>query len=253
MIERGPFLIPEWDAPGNVEAWFTTRKGGVSTGPHASLNLGLHVGDRPEAVRENRRLALLGVDRPAVWLQQDHGTTVVELTADSASRAAPAADAAVTASSEVVCAVLVADCLAVLLCDRDGRRVGVAHAGWRGLCAGILESSVAAMAVAPHQIVAFLCPAIGPRAFEVGPEVHEAFVAASPASAAAFAPVAARPGKYLADLPALARIRLRGCGVVDIGGGALCTASNPELFFSYRRDGVTGRMGAFIRLVPAAR
>lgn len=252
MIERGPFLIPEWDAPRRVEAWFTTRAGGVSEGPYASMNLGRHVGDEPERVAENRRLALLAVDAAPVWLNQVHGTAVVELAAASISEQPPMADAAVTSSAEVVCNVLVADCLPVFFCDRDGRRVGVAHAGWRGLAAGVLEQTVAVMAVPPHQLLAYLGPAIGPTAFEVGEDVRAAFVERDAASATAFTPKPSTPGKYLASLYELARQRLRGVGLHDISGGTYCTFTMAERFFSYRREKKSGRMGAFIRLRPEA-
>jgi YfiH family protein len=246
MIERGPFLIPEWDAPRQVEAWFTTREGGVSAGPYASMNLGLHVGDTPEAVAENRRLALLAVEDKPVWLNQVHGNAVVRLDAHPA--AAPVADAAVATRRGLVCTVLVADCLPVFLCDRDGAAVGVAHAGWRGLAAGVLEAAVRAFALPSERLIAYLGPAIGARAFEVGSDVRDAFMALDEGAHEAFHAIVDRPGKYWCDLNLLARRRLRAAGVYDISGGAHCTFSRPDRFFSYRRDGVTGRMGAFIRL-----
>ncbi len=252
MIERGPFLIPEWDAPRRVEAWFTTRAGGVSTGPYASMNLGRHVGDDAACVAENRRLALLAVDAVPVWLNQVHGIAVAELDASSPAAPPPVADASVTSSTAVVCNVLVADCLPVFLCDRDGTRVGVAHAGWRGLAAGVLEQTLTAMKVPAHRLLAYLGPAIGPTAFEVGEEVRAAFLEHDAGCGAAFAPKPGSPGKSLANLYELARRRLRAAGLHDISGGAQCTFTMPERFFSYRREKVSGRMGAFIRLRPEA-
>ena len=248
MIERGPFLIPEWDAPRQVEAWFTTRAGGVSTGPYASMNLGRHVGDDPANVAENRRLALLAVDATPVWLNQVHGTHVAELTHASPLAPAPVADASVTSDTTVVCNVLVADCLPVFFCDRDGTRVGVAHAGWRGLAAGVLEQTLVEMKVPAHRLIAYLGPAIGPTAFEVGDDVRTAFMERDAGCGLAFAPKNGSPGKHLANLYELARRRLRAAGLHDISGGALCTYTMPERFFSYRREKISGRMGAFIRL-----
>ncbi|MBL8514721.1 MAG: peptidoglycan editing factor PgeF [Betaproteobacteria bacterium] len=238
--------MPEWDAPRQVEAWFTTRGGGVSHGPYASMNLGLHVGDSPEAVAENRRLALLAVPDKPVWLNQVHGNAVVCL--DALPATTPAADAAIATRGGLVCTVLVADCLPVFLCDRDGTTVGVAHAGWRGLAAGVLEASIRAIALPTERVIAYLGPAIGANAFEVGAEVREAFITADEGAHEAFRPIAGRPEKYWCDLNQLARRRLRAVGVHDISGGAHCTYSRPDRFFSFRRDGVTGRMGAFIRL-----
>lgn len=232
--------------------WFTTRTGGVSGGPYASMNLGRHVGDEPDKVAENRRLALLAVEAAPVWLNQVHGVDVAELDAPSVTASPPVADAAVTSSPAVVCNVLVADCLPVFFCDRDGTRVGVAHAGWRGLAAGVLEQTLLAMKVPPHRLLAYLGPAIGPTAFEVGEEVRAAFLARDEGCALAFEARPGLPGKYLANLYELARRRLRAAGLHDISGGAHCTYTMPERFFSYRREKVSGRMGAFIRLRPEA-
>jgi YfiH family protein len=211
------------------------------------MNLGLHVGDAPEAVQENRRLAMLNVDAKPVWLHQVHGASVAVLDKHT-GEAAPEADAAVSVQPGYVCAVLVADCLPVFVADRDGSVVGVAHAGWRGLNAGVLEATVTATNRPAAQLMAFLGPAIGPSAFEVGTDVREAFIARDAQAATAFVPIAGRPGKWWCDLYTLARQRLQKAGVNDVSGGTHCTLSDADRFFSYRRDGITGRMGAFIRL-----
>lgn len=239
MQEPG-WLAPGWSVPARVRAAMTTRTGGVSAGSYASLNLATHVGDDPAAVRENRarlRRTLELPEEPA-WLDQVHGHGVAVLpTAGQAP-----ADASVTFARGQVCAVLVADCLPVFLAGRAGDRVGIAHAGWRGLAAGVVEATVAALACAPGELVAWLGPSIGPRAFEVGPEVREAFVAQDDGASTAFRP--GRPGRWLADLPGLARRRLAAIGVTAVGGGDLCTDADAARFYSFRRDGATGRMAA---------
>ncbi|HKU86336.1 MAG TPA: peptidoglycan editing factor PgeF [Casimicrobiaceae bacterium] len=212
------WIVPDWAAPAGVHALFTTRNGG-----------------RVQAF----------LPSPPVWLDQVHGTEVVDVDADAThGRALPRADAAVTRAPGVVLAVRVADCLPVFLCDRAGTAIGVAHAGWRGLAAGVIENTVAAMACEPAGITAWLGPAIGPSAFEVGPDVRDAFVATDDAAARAFVPV--RTGKWLADLHALACQRLARAGVEQISAMRACTFSEAQRFFSYRRDGATGRMGAFV-------
>jgi len=235
-------LLPDWPAPPGVRAAMTLRAGGASGGPYASLNLGDHVGDEADAVAENRRRLRQALALPAepLWLEQVHGTDVARF----GGPVCPRADAAVALAPGQVCAVMVADCLPVLLADRAGTCVAAAHAGWRGLAAGVLEATVAALPVDPSQLVAWLGPAIGPEAFEVGPEVRDAFQAADPATEAAF-----RPGtgdRWMADVYLLARQRLARAGVTDVHGGGWCTVSDPGRFFSYRRDGVTGRMAAVI-------
>lgn len=234
------FLLPDWPAPARVRAVMTTRQGGASSGPHASLNLATHVGDDGEAVAANRRLVREALDLPAEpeWLEQVHGNTVAVLP----RAAARPADAAVTFTPGQVCAVMVADCLPVIFAGRAGDRVGIAHAGWRGLAGGVLEATVAALGGEPRALVAWLGPAIGPAAFEVGPEVRAAFVAQDPGAAADFR--AGREGRWHADLPALARRRLAVLGVGDVRGDSPCTHADPDRFYSYRRDGVTGRMAA---------
>lgn len=239
-------IRPEWAAPPNVRAVQTTRSGGVSLGPYASLNLGDHVGDEPAAVAANRALLASILPAEPVWLKQIHGVAVAD--ADTAP-AGVEADAAIARQPGRVCAIMTADCLPVLLCDQQGSVVGAAHAGWRGLCAGVIEATVAAMGVAPGEIIAWLGPAIGPQSFEVGDEVRAAFVAHDPAAAQAFA--AHAPGKWLADIWRLARQRLAALGVAEVAGGGRCTVAEPGRFFSYRRDGVTGRMATCIWLERA--
>ena len=240
------WIVPDWPAPAGVHALITTRAGGVSRAPYASLNLGDHVGDDPAAVAANRlrlRQALVGADDP-VWLEQVHGTRVIDAALARTGSPPEQADAAFARRPGVCCVVMTADCLPVLFCDASGSVVAAAHAGWRGLCAGVLEQTVAAMAVPPQTVLAYLGPAIGPQAFVVGDEVRAAFVARGATSAAAFSPLAA--GKWLADIYQLARLRLAECGVEQVFGGAWCTVGDVTRFFSYRRDGRTGRMASVI-------
>lgn len=235
-------IQPDWPAPSRVRACMTTREGGVSQPPWASFNLGDHVGDDPAHVAANRARLRESLPAEPGWLRQVHSARVVELGREQN----PEADASFTREAGQVCAVLTADCLPVLFCDRAGSVVAAAHAGWRGLANGVLEATVAAMGVAPGEVLAWMGAAIGPRAFEVGEEVREAFITRHPEAAAAFAPHA--PGKWLADLYALARIRLGSVGVRSIYGGGRCTLTEAETFYSYRRDGVTGRMAALVWL-----
>ena len=273
-------IIPEWPAPKNVKALQTTRHGGVSSTPYDSFNLGIHVGDMPLAVARNRMLLEPLLPSEPVWLKQVHGTVVA-----SAHDADcwPEADACVSSRAGAVCVVMTADCLPVLLCDEQGSVVGAVHAGWRGLCDGVMEQTVRAMNVQPDTLMAWLGPAIGMQKFEVGDKVRAAFIVKQPQAAAAFIPSppaplveqlairldhqktmpkslvipqageggALAPGegeKYLADIYQLARLRLNALGITRIYGGGLCTYTDHERFFSYRRDGVTGRMGTFIWL-----
>lgn len=239
------WIVPDWPAPARVRTLVTTRAGGVSEGRYASLNLGRQVGDDPRAVAENRARVTSVLPAPPVWLEQIHGSdvTMVHGVMDT-----PAADAAVTCQPDVVLAIQIADCLPVLLCNRAGTAVGAAHAGWRGLCAGVIENTVRAMRRLDKDlsIMAFLGPAIGPRNFAVGEEVRTAFVARDPDAASHFQP--GGEGKWFADLYGLARQRLAGASVTEVYGGGYCTFAEPERFFSYRRDGVTGRMAALIWL-----
>lgn len=242
------FIVPQWPAPARVRAIVTTRNGGVSQGRYASLNLATHVGDDPGAVAANRALLRSRLPAEPVWLEQVHGTNIVMAESSLGERCLPpVADGAWTRQPGVVCAVMTADCLPVLFCDDAGSVVAAAHAGWRGLCAGILERTVEAMRVAPARIQAWLGPAIGPGAFEVGAEVRSAFLQHDAGAAAAFV-AGKEPGKWLADLYLLAKIRLAGAGVIDVFGGGFCTYTDAQRFYSYRRDGVTGRMASLIWL-----
>ncbi|HEY1991051.1 MAG TPA: peptidoglycan editing factor PgeF [Gammaproteobacteria bacterium] len=236
------FIRPAWPAPRNVRAVSTTRNGGVSSGRYASLNLGEHVGDAPGAVAANRsRLQQeLGAAAPR-WLQQVHGIRVVQ---DGGSVQEPA-DAAVTARRGTACAVMTADCLPVIFCDPAGSCVAAAHAGWRGLSAGVLEATLKAMGT--QDVLAWMGPAIGPQAYEVGAEVREAFVGHSAGAAKAFLPGKAE-GKWWCDLYTLARQRLEAAGVKAVYGGGSCTFTDRERFFSFRRDGQCGRMATLIWL-----
>lgn len=241
-------IRPDWAAPACVHAVATTRNGGASRAPWSALNLGDHVGDDPATVLHNRELLRDALELPGdpAWLQQVHGTAVVD-----AARAGEreAADASWTTSRGVVCAVLTADCLPVLFCNRAGTHVAAAHAGWRGLAAGVLESTVAWLAadgVRPDSLLAWLGPAIGPATYEVGDEVREAFLRADPGAGSAFRP--GRPGHWRLDLYGAARQRLRRAGVTAISGGNFCTLAEPERFFSHRRDGVTGRQATLVWL-----
>jgi hypothetical protein len=234
-------IIPEWPAPKNVKALQTTRNGGVSVAPYRSLNLGSHVGDIPLAVAHNRQLLSPLLPGEPVWLNQVHGITVADT---NKAECVPQADACIATRAGAVCVVMTADCLPVLLCDMRGSVVGAVHAGWRGLCDGILEQAVRSMNVPPQHLMAWLGPAIGPRAFEVGDDVRSAFIARQPQAEAGFAPKVS--GKWLADIYHLARLRLAALGVTRIYGGSWCTYSDSLRFFSFRRDGITGRMGTFI-------
>jgi len=234
------WLIPDWPAPARVKACVTTRAGGVSLAPFDSLNLGNHVDDDPLAVAENRRrLTDRFAMRPA-WLQQVHGIEVVE--ADPAQ--VMTADASWTATPGIACTAMTADCLPVLFCNSAGTRVAAAHAGWRGLVSGVLEATLDSLAVPADEVLAWLGPAIGPQAFEVGAEVREAFVAVQPEAAKAFVP-SPNAGKFLADIYALARLRLAARGVTAVYGGGWCTVSDPR-FFSYRRNPRTGRFASLV-------
>jgi YfiH family protein len=250
------WIVPDWPAPGNVRAFITTRAGGTSGGPYASFNLGLRTEDDPAAVAANRAALRSLLPQEPVWLRQVHGNRVVdadawptapEVNAD-APPATPEADAAIARNPGTVCAVLVADCVPVLLADRAGGSVAVAHAGWRGLAGGVVENTVRGMQCPPAEVLAFLGPGIGPRAFEVGADVREAFVDDDPGAQSAFVPHT--PGKWLADLFTLARRRLARAGVSRVFGGGLCTHSDPARFYSHRRNPVTGRMAALIWRAP---
>jgi len=254
------WVLPDWPAPRAVRALSTFRGGGTSTAPYASLNLGSHVGDVPEAVAENRRrlAAAAGLPAEPVWLRQVHGTQVADLdavdldaadfntTGAGAAAGVGPADAAFTRRPGRVCAILTADCLPILLAANSGDAVAAAHAGWRGLAGGVIEATVRALGVAPERLMAWLGPAIGPRHFEVGAEVREALLQDDLQAADAFQ--ANARGRYLADLAALARRRLGALGIERIYGGGVCTYTDGDRYFSHRRDGITGRQATLIWL-----
>ncbi|HMH16814.1 MAG TPA: peptidoglycan editing factor PgeF [Burkholderiales bacterium] len=236
------WIRPDWPAAARVRALITTRAGGVSSGAFASLNLSLRVGDDSERVARNRAILRTCLPADPVWVKQVHGTVVIDA---AGAKPDAEADGIVARVAGSICTVLTADCLPVLLSDRAGKAVGIAHAGWRGLAGGIIENVVRAIAPSPQDLIAYLGPGIGPRAYEVGEDVRQAFVGKDPEADAAFAP--RQKGKYLADLYALARRRLAASGVAEVHGGGFCTAGE-ERFFSYRRDGTTGRMASLIWL-----
>lgn len=269
---RGEWIVPDWPAPAKVRAMSTTRLGGVSTGVYASLNLGLHVGDVVESVAENRQRlrAELDLHKEPHWLKQTHSAHVATIghlkntlspaavgergrvrgsaqATQAGNLDATAADAAITQSTDEVCAIMTADCLPVLFCDRAGTTVAAAHAGWRGLAAGVLEATVAAMQTPAEDILVWLGPAIGAQAYEVGDEVRAALMQAQPLAEQAFE--SAGTDKWLCDLYLLASQRLRHTGIRYIYGGGFCTYTDRKRFYSYRRDGECGRMATLIWLV----
>ena len=240
-------IYPDWPAPANVRALTTTRVGGFSHGRYASFNLGDHVGDDPDAVARNRALLREALKLPLapLWLKQVHGTNVVDA---ASAHISVTADGAWTARPGVVCAVLTADCLPVFLCDRQGTKVALLHAGWRGLAAGVIEAGVRALATPGAELLAWLGPAIGPDSYEVGDDVRDAFLDDDPGAAEAFRPAGA--GRWRADMYVLARRQLRQRGVCAVYGGDRCTRREHGTFYSFRRDGVTGRMASLIWLAP---
>jgi YfiH family protein len=246
------FLAPDWAAPRSVRAAFTLRRGGVSAPPFDSLNVAAHVGDDCQAVAENRRRLRdeLGLPEEPAWMEQVHGTEVLNLDVPNltarAGTSSATADAALTRGGGRVCVVQVADCLPVLFAARDGSAVAAAHAGWRGLAAGVLEATVKSLAVDTGGLLAWIGPGIGPAHFEVGDEVRGAFLAHDKAAAGAFSPNTR--GRWQCDLPLLARARLAALGVAAVTGGTWCTYADASQFFSFRRDGGCGRMAAVIWL-----
>ncbi len=248
-------LAIDWpDLPAGVGVLSTLRSGGVSVGPYGAtgahgggLNLGLHVGDDPTAVEQNRQLLRAHLPAEPAWLTQVHGTRVLDLSSGYDRPSLSEADASIASRPDRVCTIMSADCLPVLLADHRGTQVGAAHAGWRGLAQGVIEQTVAAMrASGADQLTAWLGPAIGPQAFEVGIEVRRAFAHLGPQAEAAFTPVPGKADKFLADLSGLARIVLLRSGVTQVSGGQDCTVSDPAKFYSFRRDQVTGRMASLI-------
>jgi YfiH family protein len=246
-------LPAEWPAPPHVRAFTTLRHGaGRSQAPFDSFNLGTRYGqyrDDPAVVEANRAelMERFGLPSPPRWLHQIHGTGVVRFGRDAAQDE-PDGDAAVTDEPGVVLAILTADCLPVVFASDDGRTIGAAHAGWRGLAGGVLERTVESMRVAPERLLVWLGPAAGPQAYEIGEEVHDVFVGADPRAASAFEPT--RPGHWRVDLYALARLRLEDAGVTRIHGGGLCTITDAQRFYSHRRDAQTGRMATLIWMQP---
>jgi YfiH family protein len=241
------FIVPDWNAPGTVRAAVTTRAGGVSKGGWAGCNIAQHVADDPDDVRRNRTQVAAQLNLPGEprWLDQVHGT--ISVCADAVAAPVPA-DAVWTATPGVVCAIMTADCLPVLLCDRNGTRVAAVHAGWRGLCAGVLDACLAgfvAAGIATQDVLVWLGPAIGPAAYEIDNHVRDAFLERSPELAQSF--VATRPGHWSLDMYAAARHLLAATGVVSISGGELCTFTD-ERFFSYRREPECGRFASLIWL-----
>lgn len=238
----GDWFVPEWPAPPGVRACVTARQGGISRAPFDSFNLGDHVGDEPSAVAWNRQHLQNVLGCQPVWLEQVHSSVAVQ----AAPESRVTADASWSETPGLACAVLTADCLPVLFCDRAATRVAAAHAGWRGLAGGVIEATLGVLAVPADEVLVWLGPAIGPAAFEVGPEVRDAFVAQHSSAAGAF--VASRnDGRFMADIYQLARIRLAAAGVDAVYGGGLCTFSDPR-FYSYRRAARTGRFASLIWL-----
>lgn len=239
----------EWPAPKNVKAFYTTRQGGISHKPYDNFNVGMHVGDNSEHVRQNRQQLLDSLPqlKRIAWLDQIHSNRVIN--ADQTRENPPQVDASFTDQKHLACVVMTADCLPVLFCDRDGSQVAAAHAGWRGLLNGVLENTLQQFTAPNHTIMAWLGPAIGHEIFEVGAEVREAFINVSPNpadEAKAFRENPLKPLHYFADIYALARLRLQRAGVADIYGGGRCTFTEQHQFFSYRREPTTGRMCSLI-------
>ena len=247
-------LSPEWSVPSCIRAFVTTKEGGVSAPPYQSLNLGDHVGDDPLKVLDNRLLVRAQLPSDPLWLTQTHSTMVSTPTSRQQMRGDVSiqADASVTNLPNEVLAIMTADCLPILIASADGAVVGAAHAGWRGLCAGVIENTITEMLkLSPKlnagDLIAWMGPAIGPQSFEVGVDVVQAFQATTPSGqATAFIPMKDKPGKYLADIYQLASARLKILGVKSISGGDRCTVREEQEFFSYRRDGKTGRFASFV-------
>lgn len=234
------FLIPDWPAPAGIRACVTTRAGGVSLAPFDSFNLGDHVDDDPVAVAHNRQRLTHIFDVQPAWLSQVHGVVVAPANPEHIVEA----DASWTATPGIACTVMTADCLPALFCDRAGTRVAAAHAGWRGLAAGVLEATAQSLNVEPQDILVWLGPAIGPKAFEVGAEVRAVFIEDLPQSAEAFVP-SVNPGRFMADIYELARLRLARYGITAVYGGGFCTVTDPR-FYSYRRSPRTGRFASLV-------
>ena len=245
MSEKLNLIMPNWPAPANVKALQTTRVGGISLAPYNSLNLGSHVKDNPLHVAHNRQVLSQLLPSEPVWLNQVHGTLVLNAGVVDATSTdcLPDADASYSMRKNVVCVTMTADCLPILVCDTAGTLVASIHAGWRSLCDGVIEATIAKLPVDSNQLMAWLGPAIGSSAFEVGAEVRAQFIAKDAKAEAAFKP---HGDKYLGNLYQIATQRLNNLGVTQIYGGGLCTYTDKDQFFSFRRDGVTGRMATLI-------
>ena len=246
MLDKLNFIIPNWPAPANVHALQTNRRAGHSHAPFNSLNLGDHVKDNPIHVAQNRQLLSEFLPSEPVWLNQTHSISVVDAANTSCL---PDADASYSTRKNVVCVTMTADCLPILLCDTAGTVVASIHAGWRGLCDGIIEATVSQLPAKPVDLMAWFGPAIGPNAFEVGAEVRAQFIAKEAKAEHAFKP---HNDKWLCDIYKIATQRLNNCGITQIYGGNYCTFTEEENFYSYRRDGVTGRMATLIWLDSTA-
>jgi len=233
-------ITPSWNAPAHIKSLSTTRVGGLSEAPFASNNLGQHVGDNPETVAANRTLLNSYLPAPPIWLDQRHTTTIIDINTHTGTQIA---DGSVTNTNNVVCCIMTADCLPILLTDKQGSQVAAVHAGWRGLCDGIVENAIAAFSCPAREVIAWLGPAIGPNKFEVGQEVVDRFCQRYPSDKCCFE---LKNNRYLADLYQLATKRLQRAGVIEVSGGEYCTYQQSELFFSYRREGKTGRMASMI-------
>lgn len=241
------FIVPKWPAPENVVAGTTTRRGGVSISAYKSFNLASHVNDNPEHVTQNREhlRTMLNLPTEPFWLEQVHGTDVAHLP-EAQQRIA---DASCTETPNIICVTLTADCLPVLLCNQQGTEVAAIHAGWKGLAAGVIEATIDRMNSKPHTLMAWLGPAISQKNFEVGPEVLEIFINSHPEHQQAFIP-SKTSGFYRCDLYLIARQKLKALGVTEVYGGEHCTYEEEDLFYSFRRDGITGRMASLIYLRP---
>lgn len=257
MIDASSLILPSWKAPQSVKAFATTRLGGLSSIPFNELNLGTNAGDDPHLVQQNRMLLRAFLPSDPVWLKQVHGNHVSNpASRKNSPQGLFEADAAVTKSPNEVLAILTADCMPVLFASKKGDVIGAAHAGWRGLSSGVLENTVREMrtlspGLSPQDISAWMGPAIGPESFEVGQDVLEAFLSlGDDVVQKAFIPIKNTPGKYLANLYLLAKYRLHAMGIESIDGGGFCTFTDSKRFFSYRRDGVTGRFASFIWISP---
>jgi YfiH family protein len=257
MISAIKKIEPNWEVPRPIKTLCSTRVGGVSNPPFDDFNLGLNAGDDPVDVMQNRAFLRTHLPSEPMWLKQIHGVTVSTPASRQAIGVGPfEADASVTNIPDEVLAVLTADCMPVLFASKNGEVIGVAHAGWRGLSRGVLENTIQAMcglssSLSPQDILAWMGPAIGPTAFEVGEDVLEAFSGQSQSILSqAFSPILGQPGKYLADLYTLARDRLNSLGIKQIDGGDFCTFTDEQRFFSYRRDKATGRFASLIWISP---